>query len=218
VKVPSAALLIVLVAAAATFSQYVPGGSVAPSYGGGYGYGWGGHASTAAEGYQRGYADVVRSYGMANLLNSEASKNWEDARRAYIDNRAKATETYFEMRRYNNEARKAERGSPFSMETFVRLSHQQAPARLSTSQLDPLTGGIGWPAALQKNEYTAFRTRLDGLFKNLAAGYSDSGEIKKAVEEFQEQLKADLAQFQANDYLAAKNFLTSLSQAGRAAL
>ena len=45
--------------------------------------GWGGpsyHASTAAEGAARGMADVVRSAGAANLLNSEAAKNYEDAR------------------------------------------------------------------------------------------------------------------------------------------
>src|SRR5262249_13148099 len=37
---------------------------------------WGGvsyHSSTVEEGIQRGYADVVRSQGMANLLNSQAA-------------------------------------------------------------------------------------------------------------------------------------------------
>jgi len=56
------------------------------------------HASTLEEGIQRGYGDVVRSYGMANLLNSEAAKNYEQARRDYIENRLKATQAYFEAR------------------------------------------------------------------------------------------------------------------------
>ena len=74
----------------------------------GYSY----HASTAEEGIQRGYADVVRSQGMANLLNSQAATQYEEARKSYIENRMQATQTYFEMRRYNTEARKAERSTP----------------------------------------------------------------------------------------------------------
>src|SRR5262245_55227841 len=70
------------------------------------------HSSTLEEGVQRGYADVVRSYGMANLLNSQAAGNFEQARKAYIENQLNATQTYFEMRRYNTEARRAERGTP----------------------------------------------------------------------------------------------------------
>jgi hypothetical protein len=182
---------------------------------GGWGPGWGYHSSTAAEGMQRGYADVVRSYGMNNLLNSEAAKNWEDARKSYLENRNRATQTYFEMRRYNTEARRAERASPLSMEGYVRLAQQQAPARLSTSQLDPLTGAIDWPAPLQKPEYAAFRSRLEKLFRDRASGFADNAEIGKAAEEFLARLQEDLPKFAANDYLAARSFLTSLNFATR---
>ncbi len=199
------ALLIVLVLAAPAAAQY----------GYGYGYPYGGHASTYGEGVQRGYADVVRSYGMANLLNSEAAKNYEDARKSYLDNRLRATQTYFEMRRYNQEARRAARPSPLSMEGYVRLARQTAPAQLTTSQLDPLTGAIGWPAALQKSEYAPVRAKLERLFHDRAGGLAVYGEIDKAVEAFQAELMADLAEFAANDYLAAKNFLTSLAYVGR---
>ena len=43
-------------------------------YYGGYGY----HSSTLEEGVQRGAADLVRSYGMANLLNSQAAQQFEE--------------------------------------------------------------------------------------------------------------------------------------------
>ena len=59
------------------------------------------HASTAAEGAARGMADVVRSAGAANLMNSEAAINIEDARSKYIDNRMQATNTYFQMKTVN---------------------------------------------------------------------------------------------------------------------
>src|SRR5262245_26341410 len=93
---------------------------------------WGGdyHSSTLEEGMQRGHADVVRSYGMANLLNSQAAQNYEQARKDYLDNRLKATQTYFEMRRYHDEAVKAQRSTPLSHEQYVRLAREDAPVSL----------------------------------------------------------------------------------------
>jgi len=209
------ATLVVLVSAAIAAAQYVPGGAAAPYvYGGGGGYGWG-HASTVEEGVQRGYADILRSQGMANLLNSQAAQGFEAARKDYLQNRMLATQTYFEMRRYNTEARRAERPSPLSMEGYVRLAHQQAPAQLSTSQLDPLTGAINWPAPLRKNEYAELRKKVEALYRNWAAGLADYAAIDAVAKEFQDVLQADLPNFAANDYLAAKNFLASLSYAAR---
>jgi hypothetical protein len=176
---------------------------------------WGYHSSTLEEGIQRGYADVVRSQGMANLLNSQAATQFEQARKSYIENQLKATQTYFEMRRYNTEARRAERSTPLSTEQYVRLARDQAPDSLTPTQLDPLTGTIGWPAALRQPQYAAFRTRLDKLLQDRASGYLVFGEIQKACEEFQAQLKADLPNFSANDYVAAKKFLDSLAFAAR---
>jgi len=207
----SLAALVVLVFTAIAAAQYVPGGVPYGGYGG-YGYG---HASTVEEGVQRGYADILRSQGMANLLNSQAAQGFEAARKDYIENRMRATQTYFEMRRYNTEARRAERPSPLSMEGYVRLAHQQAPAQLTTSQLDPLTGMINWPVPLRKNEYAELRKKVERLYRDWAAGLADYSEIDKVGQEFQEQLKTDLPKFAANDYLSAKNFLTSLTYAAR---
>jgi hypothetical protein len=207
VKSQLGSLTIVLVSAAAAAAQYPPG------YGYGYGGGGYGHASTLEEGIQRGYADVVRSTGMANLLNSQAAQGFETARSQYLDNRMKATQTYFEMRRYNTEARRADRPSPLSQEGYVRLARQQAPAQLSTSQLDPLTGTITWTMTLRKPEYAALRAPIEKLFHERASGYADASAIDKAIDTFETQLKADLPMFAPNDYLAGKNFLASLKYA-----
>src|SRR5262245_8055122 len=124
------AALVVCVLPAAASAQY---------WGEGY------HSSTLEEGIQRGHADVVRSYGMANLLNSQAAQNFEQARKDYLDNRLKATQTYFEMRRYHDEAVKAQRSTPLSYDQYVRLAREDAPMALTPTQLDPLTGSVGWP-------------------------------------------------------------------------
>jgi len=175
------------------------------------------HSSTLEEGVQRGYADVVRSYGMANLLNSKAAGEFEQARRTYIENQMKATQTYFEMRRYNAEARQAARSTPLSMEQYVRIAREQAPDALSPTQLDPLTGTISWPAPLRQPAYEPLRKRIERLFQDRAAGYVVYGEIQQACQELADALKADLEKFPPNDYVAAKKFVESLAHAARGA-
>ena len=87
----------------------------------GYGYGYR-HASTYEEGVQRGFADIVRSAGAKNLMDSEAAINWEQARRAYFDNRVYGTQKYFELRARNRQARAEERGPRPTMQDLIRLS------------------------------------------------------------------------------------------------
>jgi len=170
------------------------------------------YSSTLEEGAQRGYADIVRSVGMANLLTGQAAVQVEQARKAYIENQAKATQTYFELRRYNAEARHR---TPLSLDQYVRLAREMAPEPLTATQLDPLTGTVSWPAPLRLPQYEAFRQRLDRLFQDRATGYLVYGEIQQAVEEFQALLKADIMKFQPDDYIVAKKFLDSLAWAAR---
>ncbi len=194
-----AALAMVLITAPLAQAQY-------------YGGGWGYHSSTIQEGAQRGFADVVRSAGAANLLNSEATIKYEDARKKYLENRLQATQTYFDMRRLNDEARRSERSLPLSTEAYARLARQQAPERLSVSQLDPLTGTIVWPAPLRRPEYDAPRLELERLYTERANGTSlNYDDIQVACDKFQEQIKADLPKFEPNDFIRAKKFIDSLA-------
>jgi hypothetical protein len=89
-------------------------------YYGGYGYSY--HSSTLEEGVQRGAADIVRSYGLANLLSSQGAKEFEAARSQYLDNEYKATTNYFEVRRYSAEQRRANDTRPLSMEQWSNTS------------------------------------------------------------------------------------------------
>ncbi len=180
---------------------------------GGWGGGW--HASTAEEGIQRGFADVVRSQGMANLNNAQATTELERARSAYLDNQYKATQTFFEMRRYNTESRRSERASPLSTEQYVRLARVQAPQSLTNTQLDPLTGAINWPKPLAGPEYADHRARIEKLFVDRSSGYSTYADIQKACNDFLEQLRTDIMKFQANDFVAARKFIDSLLFAAR---
>jgi hypothetical protein len=172
-------------------------------------------SSTVEEGAQRGYADIVRSYGMASLLNSQAMNQVELARKQYIENQMRAVQTYVDAHRYNTEYRRSIRSTPLSLEQYVRLAREQAPEPLTATQLDQLTGSISWPAPLRKPEYEAFRKRIDRLFADRATGYAVYGEIPAACEELAQQLNADIMQFPPNDYIAAKKFLESLAWTAR---
>ncbi|MEX2176385.1 MAG: hypothetical protein WD872_18625 [Pirellulaceae bacterium] len=196
-----AAVLLVLISSSMAHAQY---------YGGGWGGGY--HSSTVQEGAARGFADVVRAQGMNNLLNSEAAKNLEAARREDIENRVRATQAYFDIRRINQEYRESQRPQPLSMEQYVRLAREKAPDRLSVSQLDPLSGRLSWPLALRDAAYAEDRALLEQLFKERASGLGVNYlEIDAAAERLQAKLAADLERFKPDDYIRANSFLDSLS-------
>lgn len=198
-------LMVVLAATAPAFGQYGSWSSPVIS-------------STYEEGIQRGYGEVVRSHAMANLLNSEAARSLEDARREHLANRLRATQAYFEMRRYNQEARRAERGTPLSMEQYVRIAREMAPDRLTPTQLDPLTGAVTWPQPLTRPEYQTYRQRIERLLQDRAAGFVVYGELNRVVDEFREQLKADIDLYPPNDFMVALRFLDSLSYESQLAM
>lgn len=204
-------VVIVLVATASqAHAQWGP-------YYGGY------HSSTAAEGYQRGMADLVRSQGMSNLFNSMAAQNLEAARSQELDNRLKATQTYFEMRQMNRsyvQAEKAARNTrspgaePFRNTPKVRLE------RPGAADLDAVTGRIDWPLSLQTGEYAQYRQELDTLFAQRAqnSGHVDVHifeAITAATDGLLQALLANIRNMPPQAYVTAKSFVENLGYEGR---
>jgi hypothetical protein len=185
-----------------------------PSHAQYYGYGYPvieTHASTAEEGIANGMANIIASAGAANLMNAQAATEAEKARNEYIRNRLLATQTYFDMRRVNEQYRKDTQGRPLSMEQYVRLARMEAPDRMSPSELDTLNGKIYWPPQLMVKEYASYREQLESLFQRRARGdLSTYAPIKSVSGEFLEALKRDIDKFAPQDYVRAKNFVESL--------
>jgi hypothetical protein len=187
---------------------------------GGGGYGWGNWASTAQQGADMGLASVVRAQGYANLKNSEAAKNWEEAKTLEMQNRLRWTETYFEMRQVNRDKRSAEAGPPVTQEQAIRLAKMAAPPRLGSTQLDPVTGHIEYPLILTADIYKQYRERLDSLFARRASSggsirYDDFVAIQSTVSQFVETLQQHVSDYAAGDYGRARNFLDSLVNEAR---
>lgn len=173
-------------------------------------------ASTPAEGYARGMADMTRAAGQANLMNSAAAINAEEARSLELDNRLKATDTYFEMRRINREARDAERRPPPSSEVAFRRAQEVTPPELSATQLDRVTGQIEWPMLLMQDRYAQTRVELERLFEirseeGGSIGMDTYQEILAACNRLKAELKANIRDYPPNDYLSASRFIDSLS-------
>lgn len=182
----------------------------------GMGYNRGGYASTAGQAAANGMSEMMRAQGYENMQNSEAAKNWEEAKTLEIQNRLRWTETYFDMRKENKERRADEAGPRVTQEQAIRMAKMAAPPRLGSTQLDPVTGHIEYPLILTDNVFTPYREQLDTLFTRRAASggsiqYSDYQAIQKTVSNFVDALKKRVKEYAAGDYGKARTFLDSLA-------
>lgn len=200
-----AAAMICLLAPLAVVAQWF---APDPMFGG-----WG--ASTAAESYQRGFADVVRSTGQANLMNSVAAQNLEQARTMDIENRVKWTEAYYQMRRENRAYRASKQGPRLSQEEYARIARDGLPKRLTAAQLDPITGHLAWPYVLQESQYATERDHLDKLFEARAAASSIAPNLYRDVQKYTGDLlaalKKNIKEYKTTDWITAKKFVESLA-------
>ncbi len=191
-------------------------GQVYGSYDYAWGRGGGYHASTAAEGYGRGMADIVRSQGEYNLATSEAMINVEEARKAYIENRTRATEAYFQQRRINEINREGKRYEQRQQTSeWVRKQKEKPPRRLTPEELDPFTGEIYWPAAFSDAGYRSLRDELERLFRIRAEqspplNAQDASAARKAITSLSESLKQNFSQTEPTDFTLALRFIDGL--------
>ncbi len=166
--------------------------SAQPFFGG---YDGGYHASTAAEGYARGMADVTRSQGMKNLANSEAAINLTDARSNQIDNQIKSTNAYWERKNIYEENMAPRRYKEEQERTKHRNRVLLQP--LSASQFNPTTGAINWPPLLKQDQYSEYWEPLTKLFETRSQSgelsSNDYLEAKKLIREFRGVVTKDMS-------------------------
>ncbi len=171
-------------------------------------------ASTVGESHARGMSDIINSAGQANLANSEAANNYEDARSKNLDNRLKGTDTYFEMRAKNRAYREAERGPRPTREDLARYAKLRAPQRLSPSELDPLTGKIRWPVILLEDNFEGDRKNLDTIFaersKNGYLRLKGINEATDATDQLAADMRKNIKEYPPQLYASTRRFLKSL--------
>lgn len=189
---------------------------------GGGAWGFQAHASTAAEGAARGVADVMQAAGAANLMNSAAMINVEQARSQYIDNRLKGTKTYFEMKQYNKDYRKANEKPRPTSEQLFRLAKDATPKKLSPQELDPVTGQINWPEALKTDEFSKSRAELEALYAQRAEAsgklsMDQFSAIRDSIAAMRETLKGQARSLPPQVFTSANTFIRKLEFAAQVA-
>ena len=188
-------------------------------YGGPGYYNWGG-GGTAASNYAYGMASVIQSAGQANLMNSMAAGNYEDAASKDLDNRLKYAQKYFETREVNREGRANELGKPLSSEQLFRIAHQSAPKPLVSTELDPVTGQIRWPIILTDPAYAQYRSTFEQVFQMRAINPGEFTaesylKLQNAADQWVAALTARIAEYKSQDFINAKKFIESLAYEAR---
>ena len=162
----------------------------------------------------RGMASVISASGDAALSASAAAVNLTQAQKQSIENRQAATIAYFAMQETNRAAREARRSPRLTQEQYVRIAQSTAPARLTSSEVDPVSGSIHWPQVLQMSQFDAERAELEKTFVKLAQfgalGVSDLNAAGNLVEATSVKLKQLVRSVPPQQYIASKNFLKSM--------
>lgn len=195
------------------------------SSGGYYGGGGGGFTQDPISAYANaeysGVSNVIRAQGQYEKDTSEAMINQERARTVYLDNRQRYF--YSQLRRRalaaRHELAQAEHDQRVErnkrVEEFL-AAHQPAP--LEHRHLDPWTGDIHWPKALQSDDFSELRQNLETLFsRHVQSRYaSDATEdIATSVKEMKDLLRSKILDLPPNQYSDARKFLDRLAVSGR---
>ena len=150
---------------------------------------------------------------------SQAAINYSEAQKQEIENRKQWTQTYFDMRRINREAREAERGPKKTKEDWIRLAQAGMPQRLSPSELNSVDGRLTWPIILRTDEYAADRAVIDSAFDNRATtgtiSPQDYEAVQEAVKSISQKMKKDIRNVSSLDYTTAQSFLRNLNYESR---
>jgi hypothetical protein len=207
------ALLAAMAALPALAQAPAPGVVVASGIG--YGYNNQNYSSSIEEGYRHGIADVVRAAGGFNRESAEAALKHAEAQRMFIENRALAVQTYFDVREINRLRRAAELGPPPTYDSLVRMALAAAPQRLGQTELDTISGRITWPILLRSRANTATRAELETIFANRAVNGTisteDYLEVVRLTQTMLEDLRSQIAVLPAQQYMVAVRFVESLA-------
>jgi len=173
------------------------------------------HASTAAEGFTRGLADLARSQGIANALDAQGQVSLSLAEKQFIENRGKYLQQFWDGRQLWREQTALERGPRHGPEFYSRVSRYDMPARLSATQLDAISGRIMWPILLRTETNVGVRAELERLFVARSANGGLTAEeymqVTRLTETLLNDLQTQVAAMPPKEYVVAKRFVQSLA-------
>jgi hypothetical protein len=191
----------------------------------GVGMGFGGsnmgyHASTVAEGEGNAMSSVTRSRGQYQLDRSQARINNAQADAQVMQNRKQLAADYFETRSINKKARFGdydERKKINTQNNLFRYGQEGRPTRLTSSELDPVTGQITWPISLEAPSFFQYTQPIDEAFVKRAEtrarfSYKIYQSVKKDCSGLEDQLQSQVRSMDPQDWTQAKGFVKRLKR------
>jgi hypothetical protein len=178
------------------------------------GDGWGGGGQTPEGAALQGMAQVISAHGQANLANSAAAVNWTQAQSNELRNDVQGVQTFWAMRDMGAAEREKERGPRPTPEELARRARAGAPRQLNTNQIDPVTGELHWPSALQQDIFNAQRAPVDEYaakwVKYGSLAYNDQMVMRTNIDGMFDTLKGQITTIPPQDYTQCRSFLQSL--------
>ncbi len=194
-----------------SYQPAVPPPSTNVYSGGGWGYGGGQTPEGAA---LQGMSQVISAQGQYNLATSAAAVNLTQAESNQLKNNVQGVQTFWQMREIGAAERAKERGPRLTPEQLARMARDGAPRGLSPSQIDPVTGVLYWPAALQDPSFQPQKTVVDEetakWLKYGGLSYADQTQVRENIDAMFDGLKAQISSIPPQDYVACRTFLQSL--------
>src|SRR5262245_5587458 len=183
-----------------------------------------GFSSTALEGALRGKAAVIDALGNFDVNEGQAAILREHARALDRDNDVQQTVALFAQQALWQQARDSARQARAVRDAEGKLKFAELRSTvykraysLSATELNPRTGEIYWPAALQALKFETGRRCVERLYPTLAS-YPDPQpelveEIGRHVDALVRTLRTDMCNLPRDEYLAAHKFLRGLKYA-----
>jgi hypothetical protein len=193
------------------YQPVVPPPSTTVYGGGGYGYG---SAQTPEGAALQGMSQVISAAGQYNLATSAAAVNMTQAESNQLRNNVQGVQTFWQMRDIGRTERAKERGPRLTPEQLARMARDGAPRALSASQMDPVSGVLYWPSALQDVALQAQRLLIDEFtakwVKYGALDYAEQKQVRDNIDTMFDGLKSQIGSVPPQDYVACRTFLQSL--------
>lgn len=207
-------------------AQFVGGPVGGPMFGGWGGWGgtnWGWSAGSTAFGSgMLGMAAATQAAGEAELFDSMAARNYQEAYQSWVENQKSREATYYDMRRMHASYRAETRLSAPSPERLTAISRSRLPQRLSNEQLDARSGQIRWPEVFEREEFAANRDAVEHLFAERAARPDNAGwstrnfrEVRRVSDEMHDTLRTLLGTMTADEFIMGNKFLNSIAYEAR---
>jgi hypothetical protein len=207
-----------LFAVAASACLLVPGDAKAQWFGGMANMGY--HASTVAEGEGNAISAVTRSKGQYQIDQSKARINNAQADAMVMQNRKQLATDYFETQNINKQNRfgdYADKRKQHEKDALFQYGSEGRPTRLTSSELDPVTGQITWPIGLEAPVFSQFTKPIDEAFVSRAEtksrfSYQTYQQVNKDCDGIEKELRVQMKEMGTNDYATARGFVRRLKR------